>query len=132
MEFHDSQLVELARGVYMADMGVFYLVSQIGTMRFDQASHQAWYYSAAGGDITPILPYLGHHYEANLRLFPGWQSEENEWVPAPPVERLDLIDSRARILDLAVALRENRRIVEELRSKVREAIRDHFTVDDLL
>jgi hypothetical protein len=125
MEIHDERLVQLAKAAYEMDTQALWLLREIATSKianFDKDQREVWIYYLPH-EYSAALPYLWHLYD---------HPSSKEWKPPQSVIRLSMLHDKDQLQELALMFRRNAEAVEELRARVREALRQYFTIDDLL
>lgn len=125
MNIYDEQLVDLTRMSYRGDVAVIAWVRHISMIYFDKERNELWTYMPVDGDIRPLLQY-GIFY--GLPYFTGGGQTD----PPEDITRLSFSDDRQDIQQVVELIRHNVEVVQDLRQQVRESIRTHFSISDLL
>jgi hypothetical protein len=116
MDVYDRQLLELAKATYRDDMHVIRIVEWISQIHFEHL--EMWMYSPIDGDLEPLLAH---------REIPAEQVRRLSLERYPPDE-----ESLQQVAELIVIIRRNVDAVQELRANLRRAMKEHFSIEDLL
>jgi hypothetical protein len=116
MEIYDPQLIELARASYMMDDFVAATIAEIDNIHFDKERNEVRVNLANDYDITTVLPYVKEYLRE----------------PAAFLDNFPLAEDREILPKISQLIRYNISVVEQLRQKIQETFREHFTIEDVL
>lgn len=117
MEIYDPRLVELARASYRMDFWVVSALARIDNLHFDKERNEVQVNLDTSYDIASILSCV------------------EEWVRTGGeglTDAYSLSDNKEIISKISGIVRDNAVVVEQLREKVRDALREHFSLEELL
>jgi len=126
VDVFDPQLVVLARTAYSSDMTVASMAAQIAKLHIDEKQSTVTTFIPHQNDIMPLLSRMGYRYQIG-----GYGLNQKEF-PTGVITRASLGENPHLVDEIVDLIRNNIDMVIELRGKVRELLREHFTIIDLL
>lgn len=122
MSVLDPELFMLAETAYELDLHVIFIAQRLNALAFDVDDLTVKTAISADGDLTPVFEHMKVAY----------LEDRPSWAPPGFEKRLSLRNDREQIQDLIDMLRRNAEAVTALRTQVGAALREHFTLADLL
>jgi hypothetical protein len=130
----DPKLVELAKTTLALDLNAIGLAQYLNAIYFDLDHLEIATVLPANGDLTVILremQALGFSFRSVGELL-GPPEEPIALLPPGAATRISLASESEQIDNLVALLGENVDSVRALRNRVGTALRQHFTLEDLL
>jgi hypothetical protein len=131
LSIYDDGLEELVALAYTQDMRTINFAQALNEIYFSTKYREVWTYIPGESDLDAALAYIsdrgGYHAYYHIKRSGTHPSTE----PPDGMTRISL-DDVAKIEELARLIRISAETVDRLDDGIKQFLRDHFTIDDLL